>query len=163
MGLDIYAYRQIRRVECTSAEDECAHEHLWVNPEFPAQADSIEGGCYKVEEHFHFRAGSYGGYNAWRERLSRLSHGMEPQLIWDNSQDFEGASFVELINFSDCEGVIGPETSAKLAKDFAAWDQHANSASDDEFGTSDDWFYRLYQSWRRAFEMAADHGAVQFR
>ena len=33
--------------------------------------------------------------------------------------------FVELLNFSDCEGFIGPKTSAKLHADFLEWDEKA--------------------------------------
>ena len=39
----------------------------------------------------------------------------------------EGLPFVELINFSDCEGVIGPEVAAKLAKDFADYEFSASA------------------------------------
>ena len=60
-----------------------------------------------------------------------------------------------MINFSDCEGVIGPKTSAKLAKDFAEFQAQADAHPDD-------WFRDLYTTWRRAFELASDDGAVGF-
>ncbi len=63
--------------------------------------------------------------------------------------------FVELVCFSDCEGVIGSAVSSKLAKDFA--DHH------DKFTTTeDDWFMKRYREWTQAFAMAANDGAVDF-
>lgn len=56
---------------------------------------------------------------------------------------------------SDCEGVIGPEVSAKLVKDFADFDERAKTRGGK-------YFYALYCDWRKAFEMAADGGAVSF-
>lgn len=69
---------------------------------------------------------------------------------------WQGATgpFSELINFSDCEGVIGPKTAAKLARDFAAFEAQAEAWGDD--------FYDQYLNWEEVFLMAADGGAVAF-
>lgn len=66
-----------------------------------------------------------------------------------------GGPFWELINFSDCEGVLGPATSAKLAGDFATWQEKADQHPDEAFRV-------LYARWRKACEMAADGGALVF-
>ena len=76
--------------------------------------------------------------------------------VWDNPPP--NAPFVELINFSDCEGFIGPVASAKLAKDFAAFRDRAQSA-DSTHGAYD---FERYCKWQEAFEFAADNGCVQF-
>jgi hypothetical protein len=63
--------------------------------------------------------------------------------------------FRELLCFSDCDGVIGAQVAAKLARDFAEWDERAKALGDS-------WFYEKYTEWQRCFEMAADDGAVSF-
>ena len=71
----------------------------------------------------------------------------------------EGLPFVELIDFSDCEGVIGPKVAAKLAKDFADYEFMASAFAAE---SNDDFFLALYREWRRAFEWAADGGMIYF-
>lgn len=64
----------------------------------------LDGGCYETtaETHTHgFRAGSYTGYNRWREDLQRqFNPGRDPEK-----------PFYELIWFADNEGTIGPEAA----------------------------------------------------
>ena len=184
MGLDITAYRKLKKMDAvfnadgepidpTTREplDYNDYAQFYVNSDFPGRNGSIEHkAVYAYEDAHGFRAGSYGGYNGWRERLAELAGyptveyervaGYAPSrqmrrdaAAW--SGKCEGMPFVELVNFSDCEGVIGPEVSAKLAKDFAAFDERAKAVPDE-------WFYDRYCEWRKAFEMAADGGAVSF-
>jgi len=157
MGLDIRAYRRL-----SPAPDAARNKHGYVedcdrfvqlhpNQAFPGRADDIIAGVpHSFAETMGFRAGSYSGYGDWRRALARLV-GRSAEDIWDNPTP---GPFVELINFSDCEGVIGAAVSAKLAKDFADHQDEAGSAG---------WFAGLYTLWRKAFEMAADGGAVDFR
>ncbi|MEN9870269.1 MAG: hypothetical protein RLZZ171_1257, partial [Cyanobacteriota bacterium] len=77
--------------------------------------------------------------------------------VWNNPE--QKGPFVELINFSDCEGVIGSSLSAKLAKDFADFNDRAKKTAAEYRG---DWFYSLHQKWQEAFELAAQNGAISF-
>jgi len=135
------------------------HARIYPNPDFPAQAEGIEDGYYGYENSMDFRAGSYSGYNQWRDELARMA-GYAP-VASDHSPYAAGAwqkksgPFWELINFADNEGCIGPKTSAKLAKDFAEF-QHAADLNPDE------WFRQKYAYWRKAFELASNDGAVDF-
>ena len=129
-------------------------ESLWVNPAFPEQADSMTDGIYRSEgECGGFRAGSYSGYNEWRRQLAEQVGGYSDESAFAEAVD-PPKPFEPLVNFSDCEGVIGPKTSARLAKDFAD-----HQAKADEIGG---WFAEQYANWRNAFETAAKGGAVQF-
>lgn len=87
---------------------------------------------------------------------------MEPGDIWYDPEAHGDKPFFELICFSDCEGALGAEISAKLARDFAEFEEraeeHAKSLGE-WFG--EDWIYR-YKAWRRAFELASENGAVCF-
>lgn len=177
MGLDITAYRQLKKIDCVFDEDgepidpttrepleEC-YLRAWVNPDFPGRADDIEDkGVYLSEDSFGFRAGSYGGYNHWRRTLAELAgYPAAPFTRFGTTEMRHDAGawaadsgpFWELINFSDCEGVIGATASAKLAADFAAHQDKADAHADERFRAK-------YAEFRQAFEMAADGGAVEF-
>lgn len=179
MGLDITAYRGLRKANDGEGRDpkypeEADYDNgwhqMWVNPDFHGREDSIEHkSIYHAEDHYGFLAGSYSGYNEWRDELAnlagypgaphpsprRLGEQSHAAYVWEHYEDLRGKPFVELIHFSDCEGVIGPETSAKLARDFAAFQEKADQHPDE-------YFRRKYNDWRKAFEMAADNGAVMF-
>ena len=160
MGLDISYYEGLIPADDASQEDrENSEVQSWyvANPEF----DTLDGLDYKyvrgIGNQGHFRAGSYSGYNAWREWLANVVHGLEPREHWNNSDKYKGTAFYELIHFSDCEGVIGPKTSAKLAKDFADYQSDIDALPDD-----DGWYKKAYREWRHAFETAAETGFVEF-
>lgn len=168
MGLDITATARLRAVRCDK-RDECDHIHLYVNDQFPEQAKPLDSGCYESDDRdpISFRAGSYGGYSNWRESLARIA-GYEPvtepkdnyERLYPHSsaaayEGTESMPFVELVFFSDCEGVIGPEVSKKLAADFATFDEKARIGMNE-------YEYAKYGEWRKAFERASDGGAVEF-
>ena len=159
MGLDITAYRKLTEVRPSSGPDDGWDEGLtdfYANGDFPGRFGTVlkEDALYRAEETHEFRAGSYSGYSAWRAWLAGLVD-TTPDDAWE--YEYVGP-FAELINFSDCEGTIADAaTCAKLAKDFAEWDDGAKA--DD---TNDGYNYSRYREWRKAFEMAADGGAVKF-
>lgn len=156
MGLDISYYRDCKRLRDVPEDGEYdydAETSVYVNPAFVAQADGLTDGIYSTGDGDGFRAGSYSGYNAWRQWLAGLC-GTKAQ------EAFEGrytGPMSELINFSDCEGLIGPVTSAKLAKDFAALADHV-----DRISAAGDWYGEQFRKWRTAFETAQHGGFVQF-
>ena len=69
---------------------------------------------------------SYGGYSVLREQISKLALKATPEKVWADPDAFEGQPFATLINYSDCEGAIGPETCAILAADFGKYDMAAS-------------------------------------
>lgn len=170
MGLDISAYRglvpapeanSMSEEDCYSADIRTFYKGSW------SRADDIDDRVpYRCAGSFGFRAGSYGGYSQWRDQLAEMvglpevmleSYGLSrpshAAAIW--GERYTPGPFAELINFSDCEGVIGTAVSAKLAADFAEWQAKADAHDDD-------WFREKYADWRKAFEMAADGGCVEF-
>jgi len=179
MGLDITAYRKLTKLDAVfdadgdpiNPETREALDYdlkVYANFDFPGREDGLEDrAVYSAEDSMGFRAGSYGGYNAWREELAKLAgYPLTDYTIYGRTERRHDAGawaasagpFWELINFSDCEGIIGPVVSEKLAKDFAEFDERAKAHA----ASRNDWFYPLYQTWRQAFDMAADGGAVDF-
>ncbi len=169
MGLDITAYKKLSKVESPVFDGDGQPEEgvrFYAEANFLAQAEGIEDRTVYLYGAAHrFRAGSYGGYNAWREELAKLAgYPQTPHRSrWSKETEmlcaaavWNGAKgpFAELIDFSDCEGVIGPVVAKKLAADFAEFQPKADAIGD--------YFLERYNHWRKAFEMAADNGAVDF-
>lgn len=156
MGLDITAYRNLTEVRSPRDEDDDGYDdnlvRLYENPGFSGRAEGVNCAMlFAAAEEFNFRAGSYSGYNRWREWLSSIV-GTTPERVWGGDTP---AAFGELILFSDCEGTIGPVVAARLAKDFADYEAEA-------VAVGDEYTVQVYRHFRRAFEMAADRGAVSF-
>ena len=169
MGLDVYGYKNIKLVG-----DEVFSETLDYNyPHFvvyktkgdePKSAGIVDRATYTYEDYHSFRAGSYGSYSRWRDELAcmlgyeavdieflgelRKSYAAS---VWNDPQP---GPFVDLINFSDCEGVIGTEVSNKLYNDFIAYRSDA--------GKRGDWFYSVYEGFISALEMAKDNGCLVY-
>lgn len=157
MGLDITAYRNLREVEKPVLDEDGYpedwmyqwkpgasmewSESVWPGKGFPIKPRTV----YEYDESYSFRAGSYSGYNWWRDRLN----------------EFKGEfAFQELIDFADNEGVIGSKLSVKLRNDFNKYYEEAivfsNTIKEGEF------FIDKYIKWQKAFQIAAENGAVDF-
>lgn len=158
MGLDISFYSKAKLVLPADRYDEeqerDGRDYFYVLDEFRAQADGLVSGWYATEgEHGGFRAGSYGGYNRWRDSLSQLVLGVPAERVWHSPVLYDRC--VELINFSDCEGVIGPVTSEKLAADMCA-------VREQFFSASEEYDQRTFDRFLNAFTVASRGGLVQF-
>ena len=175
MGLDI-SYASKINFESRSISGEGDNLYLYPNDSLLDQSEGIQSGEYTCEGiQGSFRAGSYSGYSNWRRTLSKMI-GWEIEDLWlhvgtlvqrnENLNDVLNESdelkvdipFVELLNFSDCEGFIGPKTSAKLYLDFLEWNEKAKVSDPFKGG----YFYETYKEWTKAFEVASDGGCVIF-
>jgi len=158
MGLDITAYGSVdfsRRWTPPAGSGEDAEPddynnwvRVYANPDFPTRAPGIETGHYWAADTvgIGLRAGSYSSYGRWRARLKEWA-----MTLWTPTEQLaEGRlyPFYELINFSDCEGVLGPEVCAVLARDFKP--DHPEGGSG------------LYGALASAFNLAANTGCVCF-
>ena len=167
MGLDITAYGNLVVAPSDVELDEYAYpkgDNYWkltdntvksTEEEFPGRTAGLTPAIYSVGQTHRFRAGSYGGYNEWRNWLARLAGFKSAKEVWDTNP--ATGPFIELINFADNEGVIGPLVSAKLAKDFSEYEPEAEQRDAGQL-----FYLKLYREWRKAFELAANNGAVEF-
>lgn len=176
MGLDITAYsrvvleKEVEVDEYGSPRDWNKYRVAYVNDDFPGREGSIiNRGIYSFNKQYGFRAGGYGYYSGWREQLAKMA-GYPATLRTDSygrervahaAACWNGATgpFSELINFADNEGVLGPEVCAKLAKDFSEYETRAVTFAKAE---EDDYFIESYLAWKKAFDLAADGGMVEF-
>lgn len=169
MGLDITAYRKLTPAPHAAIEDgyvvdweKYAQLHQssidFAEENWPGRTAGTAAGVYEPAERFRFRAGSYSGYGWWRRSLAQFAYGKGIDEVWEKVTE---GPFFELIHFADNEGVIGPQAAAKLAKDFAEHHDRAVEFSK-SIDADGDWWLKQYGQWRRAFELAADGGAVDF-
>lgn len=83
MGLDITAYSKLERIDDAEVEQALREDpnefidggaiHVDLARAFPDHIEGIAIGWYREtseSKHVAFSAGSYGGYEAWRDRLS---------------------------------------------------------------------------------------------
>lgn len=172
MGLDVTAYSKVRKAENQALTED--HEALAgdnavivvVNDNFGGSCDEFPNDTVVIvdgETYADFGR-SYGGYNFWRNQLAELAGYplTECEGYWNPIQSFsagawavESGPFWELINFSDCEGCLGTAICKKLAKDFADYQEKADSHQDKLFKSG-------YAEMRKSFEIGADDGFVSF-
>ncbi|SFW55432.1 hypothetical protein SAMN03159511_4381 [Pseudomonas sp. NFACC19-2] len=169
-GLDVTAYEKLTAVlspKLDSYGEPSEPNQIQLAPvDFAERFDGlIAGQVYRYESAFDFRAGSYTGYNYWRNELAKLagykqtpykSFSGETELRYDATVWMgKKGPFWELIDFSDAEGVIGPTVCTRVYKDFLQHEVAASKHPDEYFRTS-------YQDWMRAFFMCANDGAIVF-
>lgn len=167
MGLDVTARGNVELLEVMENYQAFEDKYGWnddtlgyIHPgrqDFPDRLPPmVPGGVYKTYgEVFDFRGGSYSGYNEWRDQLSQLMLGSPAKFVWGHRPMFVGRPFYELIDFSDATGIIGTIACQKLAGDFARFQEKADMHPDG-------YFREKYAQWRRAFEIAAQGGYVDF-
>ncbi|KAB8333690.1 hypothetical protein SD80_012210 [Scytonema tolypothrichoides VB-61278] len=173
MGLDISAFSQVEFIEVVPDSDVWEEKYDDNNglvteiitglQDFPERLlplfAPLEGfAVYRVYGEIHeFRVGSFTYYNEWRKQLSVLVTRMEPEEIWKRRKEpsIQQLPFYELIDFSDCEGSIGPAMAQKLAQDFMAHQLYIEQRTDADF-------QEVYADFRKAFTIASNNGIVTF-
>lgn len=170
MGLDISVYATAELLpEHEMVEDCWEHGHVKAFC-YDGMERSLRG-LEKDREYqtegwsgaFNFRAGSYGGYNAFRAALSMAALNLDPQDVWQNGEKYQDAPFYELVSFADNEGTIGPDASADLYEDFVTHRDQIFATWNDGFDANTAEYYQAsYDNWLKAFEIAKDGGIVDF-
>lgn len=177
MGLNITAYaglkwyvpdgRELVILEGNGVDSlEYREEHdineLYIPPDCGGHAEGIQSKYFTLYCGVHsFRAGSYTAYSAWRETLARVAGYGVSNNVWENGLK---GPFTELINFSDCEGTIGPVVSKKLYDDFTTNEKKLTLAVhlEDHVPFGIDSWLAVYKEFIEAFRLASEDGAVQF-
>lgn len=156
MGLDIMAYKNLKKVENPVLDEDGYPENWksewlpgagmeWSETHFKGRGEGIDANTvYTWRDRYSFRAGSYSGYSWWRNQLSK----------------FNEDKFYKLINFADNEGVIGYVVAKELYNNFVDCEEKAKEFSK-KISDGEYWFEK-YQDWKKAFEYASQNGAVEF-
>ena len=163
MGLDIIAYSNLKKNEYLSAISDEEKEELdvgclimspvltGIDEAFPGRAEPLKynGDVYDCENYELINIGSYSTYGWFRRALETFSEDCD--------------YFNELIDFSDCEGVIGSVISKKLYKDFSSNQKPFEQWVNQKYSVVDGmWLLQIYYKFESAFGIAKDGGAVEF-
>ena len=176
MGLDICAYSnivkqpepEIQKVvgKLLSSEGEEVLEVFEVTDRCHDLEEGVYLDTFDTVQH-HFRAGSYSGYNQFRNLLSKALLGVEASAVWEDPTSFEGRPGYEMIDFSDCEGTISSSVADKLRQDlaenrevFATYliEKENTQKDSDEFQC----IMEVYDNFIYAFELASENGVVVY-
>jgi hypothetical protein len=163
MGLDITAYSQLKDTGRPFDWDvDEGNAYIPGNhPDFAARCvEFTPGNAFEYKVSYRAHIGLYIAYGHWREKLAKLA-GYSP-VVGRPRPYSEGAwtstegPFWELIDFTDCDGVLGTAVCQKLAEDFANYETSARRLGDEDF-------LYTYLQFKAAVEFASDGGAVVFR
>ena len=163
MGLDIISISKIEKsdnedgfyIDKITEKTKYNHNHNYGEGWYESGVDS---------KTFDFRAGSYSTYSQFRQVLSKAILGCSPETVWLKEEEMKDAPFFELINFSDCDGYMGPEVAEKLYNDFLA---HAKQFVSYVYKNIDDVNSRefltiKYDNWAKACHNAKEGGILIF-
>lgn len=167
MGLDITAYRGLTAITNPQVYEDGSPRNNssqwidqqvidWTEDNWPGRSEGLSVGYYVWDDTFGFCAGSYSGYNHWRQQLARYAGYESAEHVWHTKPT---GPFVELIDFADNEGFIGPIVSKKLARDFS---DHKSAIVKKALSDRDEYFIQQYLAWEKCFEVAAEGGCVEF-
>ena len=178
MGLDIGVYTRVKKVDVPE-DVECIHEwiddqeqkltHLYANKHFPSHFE--ESGAFEYEEYRHIFCRAYSGWSNLRDSLAKAVgyEKITEQDCWERQWDFENAKIRpyqskvfsvsegvlhELINFSDCEGVIKHDYCVKIYNDLV---NHVDTEKLNEYDLKH--YYQLVEGFRFAAE---NNGVIDF-
>lgn len=171
MGLDVSGYKNLVEVATLTEEDERFDEMrssfimLRINKAFPGRAEGIKEYTFYNGTHIRGPSLPYSAYGQWRNDLAKLAGYKNEEYEhspgfkeWSYCKGcwFDGVTgpFSEQIDFSDCEGTLGPIVCAKLAKDYEAFDEQAKALGDQ--------FYKTYSLFRELFSQTEGLVAVEF-
>lgn len=163
MGLDIVAYADAVPLDDPEHEcsDDCSEHHIkaYVLEGFEQSLRGLVAGTtYDVagSDTIRFRAGSYSGYNAFRDNLSLAVHGVKASAVYNDPDTYRWRPFYELIAFADNEGTIGTDAAADLADDFEL-------SARQVLGVLVEHDTETYENFHAAFRLARKGGLVEFR
>lgn len=182
MGLDVVVYKNVKFIENVEEYDdencrlilkngdvinEDDFEIFDLNEYFPLHSEGLSKYVYTFDtdngNYYSFHAGSYSGYGEWRNWLAKMAgyekseSGRYDETAWNSDQT---GDFVELINFSDCDGSINKVFCEKLYQDFVRnKDRIEAQLSDDRFSQ---YYFTTYMNFLQAFDDARENGIVSF-
>jgi hypothetical protein len=178
MGIDFRAYRNLAPAVGVVRNDdnEWTRDGVYAedvaglrqnDPCFEARGEGLDlnaphaGDVMGNEPHW-----SYSGYNRLREMLAEFAGypltERKDRIFGIKMRHDAGAwsakegPFWELINFTDCDGTLGPKACSKLRDDFRSYAERAAAHPDEAFRG-------FYEEMSKMFEWAGDGtGAIVF-
>jgi len=158
MGLDVTGYSELKKCN----EDDCEEMYVSSGDWEQSNMKEFEGEIKcSVEDTYDFRAGSYGGYNRFRDELCKTINNVSAQSLWSLAETQKDVAidmpFFWLINFTDCDGYIGTSFCEILYNDFCNYEEVFVAKCED------DSYIEKYLDFKEAFKLGKNNGLVIFR
>lgn len=164
MGPQFNVFSKLSKMEMSEVklfEDGTPEEEriatFFSNPLFPAHISGLDSNMfYRCNgKKMRFGAATYEEYQKFRVHLARVAgFTNELELILKGGPLY----FIELLNFSDSEGTIGPMVCKKLYNDFR---DNYDIAEEYFKGVEEGGKYWMhYQNWCKALSVARQNGAI---
>ncbi|WP_322005161.1 hypothetical protein [Paraburkholderia tropica] len=168
--VDVNAYRSAAEGPCNDEED--FHEiveredliSVEYNEERPELSDGLErDATYRCEETVFFSFPHWRVCRDWVQLLRKLVGYTDEEILAEGST----VDFREYFLWYQ-EGTIGPLAAARIAAQFAKWDERAKVfgaqfADGSERALAEQWFYNIYEDMRDMFEWTSKDGIVFLR
>lgn len=164
MGLDVSAYKNIKKVENPRMgedgyliydEEQEGYILAYTLEGFEDRIKNLEWQSYYKGESTKFGVScSYGGHNRFRESICKM-FGITPDIIWNNREAHKEHPFYELVDFADNEGVLDYECASKLHGDFLDYQEIAEAKLNKHE-------YNHYCKWIDVLKAASENGCVVF-
>lgn len=170
MGLCIKAYSRAQLVSPWPQDGDYDDSvHVESSPsllrDFPERADGLQSGLYTAQEAAFTLSIGYGGWSQWRALAAAVMLGKSVGLSdgWALKSAEEGP-LGHLLCFTDSEGILGPATCARLAREAAEVRERFQSAcpSSSEVSYSRLNALGIYDRVAALLAHAADDGFVLF-
>jgi len=125
-------------------------EECWYSDDLKDQDEAYPGRSlgiigdqiYKYQASSWKKIGCYQYYSQWCDKLREHTKNLN-------------TAFDELLNFTDCEGVLGPVVCRKLKNDFKLYKKYIKIENDR-------YFWNTYNKFADAFKLAGRDGIVIF-
>jgi hypothetical protein len=162
MGLALVVYTNVKKADAyycnedeevkSSATGQYMKENHFYARDVPAQwpgrSGIIEQGLvYTFDEKITILQETYSNYTQWRHFVRSAV------IVCAEDKN----AFSELINFSDCEGVLGTEVCTKLATDFKRHERLMMTQL-----KHDIWFTEIYNRLNEGFAKVGNNGIIAF-
>ena len=183
MGLCVFGCKNIKLESLINMDDleDGGFIEVYIGQFKEQGGDLINNGIYSYTDESNPCSIGYGGYSHFRECLAEIGGHKKfivekprytdsnyenldyfyrfPHIasLYNNGKDVCDGPFVEVILFSDCEGVICSSVCSKLYVDFK---EHKPKAK--EYFADNERFYNFYIGMMEAFKYGAENGLVQF-
>lgn len=188
MGVRITAYSHLQLTDPHPIGDDCwdsDHINAFVYETFQRSGDGLAdmdkvttlgrtqvrgGRCYVPTartEKVDVLGMSYGGYGRWRRFFAEAVLDRSLDSVWDDPDP--ATPFVDLLNFADNEGTIGPDAAARLAGQFgdakylAKYTDGISLSADALHPFEGEWFMKAWTGWASGTRAAANNGLIEFR
>lgn len=155
MGLDISFCASVK-VDPNPPVDHDALRVVQNHDSFVARAAPFKDGDHFTTDGAKARYSSaYSSYNRIRDILCRKILGISAEELWADKAKRDEPGFAEMVNFTDCDGFIGPEPCARISAALA-------TLPEDWIAAQEEWDATCIRRLRDGFAVAANGGCAEY-